>query len=83
MELKTLKNIGSEMQRKLNAVGVENAEDLKKMGSKEAFFRLKTKYPEVCLVHLYVLQGAVDGTDYNMLQEDVKADLKKYSDNFK
>lgn len=80
MELQRLKNIGKEMARKLDSVGILTAEDLKETGSKEAFFRLKERYPEVCLVHLYTLQAAIEGVDYNTLPEDTKADLKKYSD---
>lgn len=82
-ELTSLKNIGSEMERKLKKVGINSAEELKQIGSKEAFFRLKVLYPEVCLVHLYILQGAVDNIKYNQLPEEIKKDLKKFSDEFK
>lgn len=83
MELTSLKNIGKEMERKLNSIGINNANDLKKIGSKETYFRLKEQYPEVCLVHLYTLEGAITDTDYNMLSEEVKIDLKEFSDLYK
>lgn len=83
MELSNMLNIGKEMQRKLNSIGITNAEELKSLGSKGAFFRLKASYPEVCLVHLYALQGAIEGPDHNRLSKETKADLKAFSDSLK
>lgn len=83
MELTQLRNIGEEMQRKLHSIGVMTAEDLKQAGSKQTFHRLKAAYPSVCLVHLYVLQGAIDGVDYAKLPERTKAELKEFSDQLK
>ena len=82
-ELNTLKNIGKEIERKLKAVGISTAEELKAVGSKEAFIRLKLRDPYVCLVHLQALEGAVSDMEYNQLQEDVKQNLKAYSDSLK
>ncbi len=82
-ELTAMKNIGTEMARKLRSVNINSAEDLTALGSKEAFSRLKTRYPDICLVFLYVLQGAIDNTDYNLLSKEIKADLKKFNDQFK
>lgn len=83
MELTAMRNIGAEMKKKLNAIGINRAEDLVSIGSKEAYFRLKSAYPEVCLVHLYTLQGAIDNVDFNMLPQTVKNDLKAFSDSMK
>lgn len=82
-ELTSLKNIGAEMSRKLKSVDINTAEDLLAVGSKEAYLRLKAQYPEICLVFLYVLQGAVDNVDYNRLSEETKADLKEFDNRFK
>lgn len=79
-ELASMRNIGKELEKKLNAIGINTAEELIEIGSKEAFFRLKTRFPNVCLVHLYTLQGAVDNMEYNQLPDDMKQDLKSYSD---
>ena len=78
-ELTALKNIGAEMARKLKSVGIDSAEELIAVGSKEAFVRLKERYPDICLVFLYVLQGAVDLVDYNRLSEETTADLKEFN----
>ena len=82
-ELTSLKNIGTEMARKLQSVDINSAEDLIAIGSQEAFFRLKVRYPNICLVFLYVLQGALENVDYNQLSEEMKADLKEFNKQFK
>lgn len=83
MELSSMRNIGKEIEKKLKAVGICSAEQLTEIGSKEAFFLLKMHYPNVCLVHLYTLQGAIDDVDYNRLDDEVKRDLKSFSDSLK
>ncbi len=82
-ELTSMRNIGKELERKLKIIGVNSAEDLKKLGSKETFFQLKQRFPEICLVHLYTLEGAITDTDFNKLSEETKKDLKKFSDKLK
>lgn len=82
-DLTTMINIGKEMASKLKSVDINTAEELIEVGSKEAFFRLKTKYPQVCLVHLYTLEGAVQNVEFNCLSEETKANLKKFSDSLK
>ena len=82
-ELTTMMNIGKKMASKLKSVEIDNAEKLIEVGSKEAFFRLKTKYPQVCLVHLYTLEGAIQNVEFNCLSEETKADLKAFSDSLK
>ena len=72
-KLTTMPNIGKEMESKLESVEIESAEQLIGIGAKEAFLRLKTKYPQVCLVHLYTLEGAIQNVDFNRLSEATKA----------
>ena len=79
-ELTSLTNIGKEMASKLIQVGIDTPEKLIESGSKEAFFKLKEKYPQVCLVHLYTLEGAVSNVEYDKLSEAKKKELKEYSD---
>lgn len=79
-DLTTMKNLGAEMARKLEAVGIDSPERLREEGATAAFFRLKTLCPNVCLVHLYALEGAVRDVDFNALPPETKADLKAFSD---
>lgn len=83
VELISLPNIGKEMETKLKSVGIMNAEQLKESGSKQAFAKLKLKYANVCLVHLYCLQGAIDLIDYTELTPEMKKKLKQFSDHLK
>lgn len=78
--LTSMMNLGREMERKLRSVGIASAEELMAVGAKESYRRLKTLYPNVCLVHLYCLEGAIQQTEYNCLSREKRAELKKFSD---
>jgi len=85
-ELTSMRNIGKEMEKKLKSIDITTAEELKKVGSKEAFVRLKSRYANICMicpVHLYTLEGAISDIEYNQLPESVKQDLKNFSDGLK
>lgn len=82
-ELTALMNIGKEMAAKRKSIEIDCAEKLIETGSKEAFLRLKAKYPQVCLVHLYTLEGAIQNVEFNCLSEQTKGDLKAFSDSLK
>ena len=73
-------NIGDEMAKKLASVGIDSPEKLARLGAKQAFFRLKEAYPQVCLVHLYALEGAIQDVEFNHLSEEKKKELKEFSD---
>lgn len=68
------------MAGKLTAVGIDSPERLMEAGAKQAFVKLKEAYPNVCLVHLYALEGAVQNMEFNALSEETKKDLKEFSD---
>ena len=82
-ELTALMNIGKEMERKLQSVGIDSTGQLAALGAKQAFARLRERNPNVCLVHLYVLEGAVTNTEYHCLSEEKKKELKAFSDSLK
>lgn len=79
-KLTDMMNIGKEMAKKLNAVGIDSPEKLIEIGSKQAFLQLKQNYPNVCLVHLYTLEGAITNTGFNCLSEEKKKELHQFSD---
>ena len=78
-ELTSLRNIGKELDRKLRSINISTVDELKAVGSEEAFIKMKTLYPNVCLVHLYSLEGAILDIDYNQLPDDVKKRLKEFN----
>ena len=79
-ELTDMMNIGKEMAKKLNTVGIDSSEKLIEIGSKQAFLQLKQEFPNVCLVHLYTLEGAITNVEFNCLSEEKKKELKEFSD---
>lgn len=79
-ELTSMMNIGQEMAKKLTTVGIDSSEKLIVLGSKQAFLKLKETYPQVCLVHLYTLEGAIQNKEFNCLSEEKKKELKEFSD---
>lgn len=70
--------LGKTMEKKLHAVGIHSAEELKKVGSKEAVFRLKELYPSTCVVILYHLEAAIQGVEMKQLDAACKLELKAY-----
>ena len=79
-ELTSMRNIGKEMARKLVTVGIDTAEKLMESGAEQAYFQLKAVYPQVCLVHLYALEGAIRNVEFNSLPQRRKQELKEFSD---
>ena len=75
--LTSMMNIGKEMEKKLTSIGIESSEKLIEAGAKNAFLRLKQKYPNVCLVHLYTLEGAIHNIEFNNLSEDKKRKFRR------
>lgn len=78
-ELTSMMNIGKEMARKLTSIGIDSSEKLIETGSMQAFLKLKEAYPNVCLVHLYALEGAIQNTEFDSLSDDKKKELKEFS----
>ncbi len=78
--LTSMMNIGKEMEKKLTSVGIDSSGKLMEAGAKDAFLRLKQIYPNVCLVHLYALEGAIQNIEFNCLSENKKRELKEFSD---
>ena len=74
--LTSMKNIGKEMANKLISVGIETKEKLIEIGSKEAFLRIRKVFPNVCLVHLYTLEAAIQDIELNQLPKEIKTELK-------
>ncbi len=79
-DLTSMRNIGKEMDKKLKSVGIDSPDRLRELGSKQVFLKLKEVYPQICLVHLYALEGAVEDLEFNSLSDGKKKELKEFSD---
>ncbi len=77
-ELAILPNVGKVLEKNLNEIGIYTVKQLRDIGSKEAFIRIKLIDPGACLHMLYGLQGAIDGIKDSLLPESTKCDLKLF-----
>jgi DNA transformation protein and related proteins len=73
--ISSLPNIGKELERQLNKVGIQSAEELKIVGSENAFIRLKTIDPGACINSLYAIEGAIQSIRWHNLDSDRKREL--------
>ncbi|MCM1119268.1 MAG: TfoX/Sxy family protein [bacterium] len=78
MSAVTSLGLGKTMEKKLHMVGIHSAEELMKLGSKQAVFRLRELYPNTCVVILYHLEAAIRGVEMKQLDAKCKAELKAY-----
>lgn len=68
-ELLKLSNIGKVVEEQLNQIGVFTAEELRTIGSKQAWLKIQEIDETACVHRLMALEGALRG---------VKADLKAF-----
>ncbi len=80
-DLSKLPNIGSVVEEQLNMVGINTYEQLKKVGSKQAWLRIKAIDDSACIHRLYALEGAVQGVKKTQLSPEVKSELKEFYQN--
>ncbi len=79
MKLSELPNIGKETERQLEEVGIHDAEELRLIGSKEAWLRIKTTIDSGACIHLlYGIEAAVEGIKKKDLDNEKKAELKEF-----
>jgi DNA transformation protein len=71
-------NIGRDTEAKLKQVGIDSFDQLKEIGSENAFIRLQTIDPGACLCLLYGLDGAISGTKWHQLSPERKKALQQF-----
>ena len=77
-KLSDLPNIGKKLEEQLNKVGIETIEQLKEVGSKQAWLDIKAIDASACINRLCALEGAIEGIRWHNLAEEVKRDLKEF-----
>lgn len=82
-ELKQLPNIGAEIERQLNLIGIASYEKLKKAGSKEAWLKIYAMDTSACINKLYALEGAIKRIRKVDLTEETKNNLKAFYNEIK
>lgn len=82
-KLSELPNIGKVVEEQLNQVGINTYEQLKEIGSKDAWLKIKAIDSSACIHRLYALEGAIQGIRKTQLSAEKKAELKEFYDYFK
>lgn len=77
-ELSELPNIGAAVEKQLDDVGIKTYEQLKEVGSKEAWLKIKAIDPTACIHRLYALEGAIEGVKKSELSPERKTELKEF-----
>lgn len=77
-ELSKLPNIGTELEKQLNDVGITTEEELRKVGSREAWLRILQRDPSACIMRLSALEGAIQGVRWHYLDSETKKSLKEF-----
>lgn len=78
-KLSDLPNIGKVLEEKLNNAGVQNVEDLRRLGTESVFTKIKIdENPEACINMLYAIEGAVQGIRWHGLSKSRKEELKEF-----
>ncbi|WP_303868459.1 TfoX/Sxy family protein [Acetobacterium wieringae] len=78
VNLTKLPNIGKEIKKQLQAVGINTPEDLAAVGSHEAWLKIRAINSSACYNRLCALEGAIRGVRWHDLNEAVKNDLKAF-----
>lgn len=79
-DLTCLPNIGKEMKKQLNEVGINTPDDLITTGSREAWLMIRAIDESACYNRLCGLEGAIQGIRWHHLDDDVKKELKEFFD---
>lgn len=77
-ELSKLPNIGKEVERQLNELGITTYEELKSLGSEQAWLKIQSIDESACIHRLLGLEGAIQGMKKTLLPEERKAELKTF-----
>lgn len=76
--LSSLPNIGNNLAKRLEDASISSSDELKKLGSRHAFIKLKLAEPDSCINSLYALEGAIQNIRWHHLPKEVKDDLKSF-----
>lgn len=77
-KLSELPNIGKEVERQLNAVGITTFDQLKESGTEQAWLKIQEIDETACIHRLLALEGAIQGMKKTLLSEERKAELKEF-----
>jgi DNA transformation protein len=82
-QLQSLPNIGGKLEQQLSDVGIDSIDELRRVGSREAWLRILSRDPSACLMRLSALEGALRGVRWHALDDATKAELKAFNHKYK
>ena len=71
-------NIGKEVEKQLVVVKIYTIEELRKIGSEQAWLKLKEIDLSACSHRLLALEGAIQGVKKQLIDERRKKELKNF-----
>ena len=77
-ELSGLPNIGPKVEEQLKAVGIDTAEELRRIGAEDAWLRIQAMDPSAYIHRLLALEGAIQGVKKTALPPERRAELKAF-----
>ncbi|HDI3056355.1 TfoX/Sxy family protein [Clostridium botulinum] len=77
-ELSKLTNIGKEVESQLNKVGIFSYDELKDIGTEQAWLKIQEIDSSACIHRLLALEGAIQGVKKTALPQERKAELKYF-----
>lgn len=77
-ELTQLPNIGKVVAEKLVQIGITTPEELKTVGTEQAFIRIQTIDNTACFCMLQGLEGAIRGIRWHNLPKERKEELREF-----
>jgi len=77
-ELTTLPNIAAKLEAQLADADITTIDELRRVGSREAWLRILARDPSACIMRLSALEGAIQGVRWHYLDDGTKRDLKEF-----
>jgi DNA transformation protein len=77
-ELTKLPNIAAKLEAQLADVGITTEDELRSVGSREAWLRILGRDPSACVMRLSSLEGAIQGVRWHNLDDETKKSLKAF-----
>ncbi|MCR1974706.1 TfoX/Sxy family protein [Clostridium sporogenes] len=77
-ELSKLPNIGKEVESQLNKIGILTYDELKDIGTEQAWLKIQEIDSSACIHRLLALEGAIQGVKKTALPQERKAELKDF-----
>ena len=77
-ELSKLPNIGKEVEKQLNAVGIFTYDELKDIGTEKAWLKIQQIDISACIHRLLALEGAIQGVKKTALPQERRIELKDF-----